>query len=75
MLTRHIDLSQLRSRAFENMVAIATCNYPKTVPDCNGNSSVFGDHQVVGRLAESGRTGQKEGEYMCFLSHKVLFTV
>lgn len=34
-------LSQLRSRAFENMVAIATCNYPKTVPDCNGNSSVF----------------------------------
>lgn len=34
-------LSQLRSRAFENMVAIATCNYPKTVPDCNGHSSVF----------------------------------
>lgn len=34
-------LSQLRSRAFENMLAIATCNYPKTVPDCNGNSSVF----------------------------------
>ena len=34
-------LSQLRARAFENMTAIATCNYPKTVPDCNGNSSVF----------------------------------
>lgn len=34
-------LSQLRARAFENMLAIATCNYPKTVPDCNGNSSVF----------------------------------
>ena len=34
-------LSQLRARAFENMLAIATCNYPGTVPDCNGNSSVF----------------------------------
>lgn len=34
-------LSQLRARAFENMLAIATCNYPETVPDCNGNSSVF----------------------------------
>ena len=34
-------LSQLRARAFENMLAIATCNYPKTVPDCNGGSSVF----------------------------------
>ena len=34
-------ISQLRGRAFENMLAIATCNYPKTVPDCNGNSSVF----------------------------------
>lgn len=34
-------LAQLRSRAFENMVAIATCNYPETVPDCNGGSTVF----------------------------------
>ena len=34
-------LSQLRGRAFENMVTIATCNYPATVPDCNGGSSVF----------------------------------
>jgi len=34
-------LSQLRARAFENMTAIATCNYPETVPDCNGGSSVF----------------------------------
>lgn len=34
-------LSQLRGRAFENMMAIATCNYPDTVPDCNGGSSVF----------------------------------
>ncbi len=34
-------LSQLRARAYENMLAIATCNYPETVPDCNGGSSVF----------------------------------
>ena len=34
-------LSQLRARAYENMAAIATCNYPDTVPDCNGHSSVF----------------------------------
>ena len=34
-------LSQLRGRAYENMTAIATCNYPDTVPDCNGCSSVF----------------------------------
>ena len=34
-------LSQLRSRAFENMVAIATANYPAGKPDCNGHSSAF----------------------------------
>lgn len=34
-------LSQLRSRAFENMLCIATCNYPAGVPDCNGHSTVF----------------------------------
>ncbi|MBR4288189.1 MAG: carbon-nitrogen hydrolase family protein [Clostridia bacterium] len=34
-------LSQLRGRAYENMLAIATCNYPDSVPDCNGTSSLF----------------------------------
>ena len=34
-------LSALRTRAYENMVAIATCNYPKGQPDCNGHSSLF----------------------------------
>ena len=34
-------LSQLRGRAYENMLAIATCNYPEGKPDCNGHSSVF----------------------------------
>lgn len=34
-------LSQLRGRAYENMVGIATCNYPVGKPDCNGHSSAF----------------------------------
>lgn len=34
-------LSALRTRAYENMLAIATCNYPFGHPDCNGHSSVF----------------------------------
>lgn len=34
-------LSALRTRAYENMLAVATCNYPKGQPDCNGHSTVF----------------------------------
>ena len=34
-------LSQLRARAYENMLAVATCNYPENVPDCNGGSTIF----------------------------------
>ncbi len=34
-------LSTLRARAYENMVAIATCNYPDGQPDCNGHSTLF----------------------------------
>lgn len=34
-------LTQLRGRAYENMLAIATCNYPAGVPDCNGGSTLF----------------------------------
>lgn len=34
-------LAALRTRAYENMVAIATCNYPVGQPDCNGHSTVF----------------------------------
>ncbi len=34
-------LSQLRARAFENMLGIATVNYPAGQPDCNGHSSAF----------------------------------
>ncbi len=34
-------LCQLRARAFENMLAIATVNYPAGQPDCNGHSTIF----------------------------------
>lgn len=34
-------LSQLRSRAFENMLGIAMANYAYPQPDCNGHSSAF----------------------------------
>lgn len=34
-------LAALRTRAYENKVAIATCNYPKGQPDCNGHSTLF----------------------------------
>jgi len=33
--------AQLRSRAYENMVAVAMSNYPKGQFDCNGHSCVF----------------------------------
>lgn len=34
-------LAALRTRAYENMFAVATCNYPVGQPDCNGHSVVF----------------------------------
>ena len=34
-------LAQLRARAFENMLGIATANYARGQPDCNGHSSAF----------------------------------
>lgn len=34
-------LAALRTRAYENMAAVATCNYPAGHPDCNGHSTVF----------------------------------
>lgn len=34
-------ISQLRARAYENMVGIATVNYPDAQPDCNGHSTAF----------------------------------
>lgn len=34
-------IAQLRSRSYENMVAVAMANYPKGVLDCNGHSCAF----------------------------------
>ena len=65
-------LSQLRGRAYENMVAIATCNYPETVPDCNGHSSVFDGMAYLPGFAGSRDTcilqaDGKEGIYIADL--------
>lgn len=34
-------ISQLRGRAYENMLGIVTVNYPAAQPDCNGHSTAF----------------------------------
>lgn len=65
-------LSQLRARAFENMVAVATCNYPAAVPDCNGCSSVFDGVAYLPELEGSRdmcilQAGEAEGIYMARL--------
>lgn len=65
-------LSQLRTRAFENMLAVATCNYPDTVPDCNGGSSVFDGVVYLPELEGSRDTcilqaDGAEGVYMAAL--------
>lgn len=70
-------LSQLRARAFENMLAVATCNYPDAVPDCNGGSSVF-DGVAYLPEAEGSRdtcllqAGGEEGVYVAGLDLDML---
>lgn len=64
--------SQLRAKAYENMLAIATCNYPETLPDCNGGPSVFDGVVYVPKLEDSRDTcilqaGGKEGIYLAGL--------
>ena len=66
-------LSQLRGRAYENMLAIATCNYPETVPDCNGGSSVFDGVAYLPEEEHSRDTcilqaGGQEGIYLASLN-------
>lgn len=66
-------LSQLRARAFENMLGIATCNYPQGVPDCNGGSSVFDGVVYLPDVKGSRDTcilqcGEGEGVYVAELS-------
>ena len=65
-------LSQLRARAYENMLAVATCNYPASVPDCNGGSSVFDGVAYLPDAAGSRDTcllqaGPEEGVYVAEL--------
>lgn len=62
-------LSQLRARAYENMVGIATTNYPKGKPDCNGHSSAFDGMAYLPELQGSRDTkiieaGEEEGIYI-----------
>ena len=62
-------LSQLRGRAYENMVGIATCNYPAGQPDCNGHSNAFDGVVYLPELSGSRDTciveaGGEEGVYM-----------
>lgn len=49
-------LSQLRGRAYENMLGIATCNYPEDVPDCNGHSCAFDGVAYLPELSHSRDT-------------------
>ena len=58
--------------AYENMVAIATCNYPGTVPDCNGGSSLFDGVAYLPELSGSRDTcilqaDEEEGIYIAAL--------
>jgi predicted amidohydrolase len=62
-------LSQLRARAYENMAGIATVNYPKGKPDCNGHSSAFdgiaySPGQFNSRDTLIIEAGEREGIYI-----------
>lgn len=62
-------LSQLRARAFENMVGIATVNYPHGQPDCNGHSTAFDciayrPDEPVSRDTLIIEAGEREGIYL-----------
>lgn len=62
-------LSQLRGRAYENMMGIATCNYPAAVPDCNGHSNAFDGVAYLPELPGSRdmcilEAGDDEGIYI-----------
>lgn len=63
-------LSQLRGRAYENMLAVATCNYPESVPDCNGGSSVFDGVAYLPELENSRDTRilQADGKEGIFIA-------
>jgi predicted amidohydrolase len=62
-------LSQLRARAYENMVGIATVNYPYGKPDCNGHSTAFDGiayrpDEACSRDTLILEAGEREGIYI-----------
>lgn len=62
-------ISQLRTRAYENMVGIATANYPLEQPDCNGHSTAFDGIAYRPSDSDSRDTliieaGEREGIYL-----------
>lgn len=70
-------LSQLRGRAYENMLAIATVNYPAPHPDCNGHSTVFDGVAYLPELSGSRDTciqeaGEGAGIWMARLDLETL---
>lgn len=70
-------LSQLRGRAYENQLAIATCNYPALQRDCNGHSTLFDgviyDMETgVPRDMLVCETGEEEGVFLAELDVTML---
>ena len=58
-----------RARAYENMIGIATVNYPSGQPDCNGHSSAFDGmaykpSETVSRDTLVIEAGEQEGIYL-----------
>lgn len=70
-------LSQLRSRAYENMLAIATCNYPASHRGCNGHSTLFdgviyNTETGIPRDMLVSETGDEEGVFLAELDVDML---
>lgn len=70
-------LFQLRGRAYENQLAIATCNYPALQRDCNGHSTLFDgviyDMETgVPRDMLVCETGEEEGVFLAELDVTML---
>lgn len=70
-------LAQLRARAYENMLAIATCNYPVGYRGCNGHSTLF-DGVIYNTETGTPRdmlvceTGSEEGVFVAELDVDML---
>lgn len=70
-------LSQLRGRAYENMLAIATCNYPSSYRGCNEHSTLFdgviyNTETGVPRDMLVSETGDEEGIFYAELDVDML---